>query len=173
MITRRHVQGGVESLAVYSNDEAHRFELTRRWGEGAGLLFIMLNPSRATELANDPTVERCEQRARRWGFPAFSVGNIFAFRATFPADLKRAADPVGVANDAVLTGLARQGGQVICAWGVHGAHLGRGAAVETRLRGEGLALWHLGLTKGGHPRHPLYLAYDRQPEPWNGAVTGR
>ena len=166
MITRRHVSGGVESVAQYSDDEAHRFELTRRWGAGPGLLFIMLNPSTATELANDPTVERCEQRARRWGYPAFIVANVFAFRATRPADLKRAADAVGPGNDAVLSTLARQAGQAICAWGLHGAHLGRGAGVEAMLRREGLALWHLGLTKGGHPRHPLYLSYDRQPEPW-------
>ena len=166
MITRRHVLEGCESLAVYSGDEAHRFELTRRWGDGAGVLFIMLNPSKATEAANDPTVERCEQRARRWGYPAFTVANVFAFRATLPADLKRSADPVGAGNDLVLTALARQAGRVICAWGVHGAHQGRGAAVEALLRGEGPGLWHLGLTKDGHPRHPLYLGYDRQTEPW-------
>jgi hypothetical protein len=166
MITRRHVSGGVESLAVYSKDEAHRFVLTRRWAPGPGLLFIMLNPSKATELANDPTVERCEQRARRWGWPAFSAANVFAFRATLPADLKRARDPVGAGNDAVLAGLARQAGRVICAWGVHGAHLGRGPAVAALLRGEGIGLWHLGLTRDGQPRHPLYLPYDRQPETW-------
>jgi hypothetical protein len=166
MITRRHEVAGCESLAVYSEDEAYRFALTRRWGAGQGLLFIMLNPSTATELANDPTVERCEQRARAWGYPGFSVANIFAFRATRPADLKRSAEPVGAGNDAVLADLARRAGQVICAWGLHGAHQGRGAAVEERLRDEGVALWHLGLTKGGHPRHPLYLGYDRQAEPW-------
>jgi hypothetical protein len=166
MITRRHVSPGCESHAVYSADEAHRYELTRRWGDGAGVLFIMLNPSTATELANDPTVGRCEARARHWGYPAFSVANVFAFRATLPADLKRAPDPVGAENDAVLTRLARQAGQVVCAWGVHGAYQGRGPAVEAMLRRENLALWHLGLTKEGHPRHPLYLGYARQAEPW-------
>ncbi|MEY3307813.1 MAG: hypothetical protein RLZZ413_1851, partial [Pseudomonadota bacterium] len=41
--------------------------------------------STATEFQNDPTVERCERRARALGFGAFRVTNIFAFRATDPA----------------------------------------------------------------------------------------
>ena len=167
MITRRHASDGVESLALYSDDEVYRFQLTRVWGDGAGVLFIMLNPSTATELANDPTVERCEQRARRWGYQGFSVANIFAYRATLPVDLKRAADPVGVGNDAILASLAQEAGAVLCAWGHHGAYLGRGLATERALRGTGLALSHLGLTKGGHPRHPLYLGYAQQPERWD------
>ena len=44
--------------------------------------------------------------------------------------------------------------------------LARGAAVEALLRGAGRPLWHLGLTQGGQPKHPLYIGYDRQPEPW-------
>jgi len=164
---RRHASGGVESLALYSDDEAYRFQLTRRWGDSVGVLFIMLNPSTATERTNDPTVERCEQRARRWGFQGFTVANIFAFRATLPADLKRAADPVGVGNDAILASLAREAGAVLCAWGHHGSYLDRGLVTERAFRAEGLALSHLGLTKGGHPRHPLYLGYAQQPERWD------
>jgi hypothetical protein len=60
-----------------------------------GALFIMLNPSTATEVQNDPTVERCERRARALGFGAFRVLNIFAWRATDPRDMRAAADPVG------------------------------------------------------------------------------
>ena len=166
MITRHHASGGVESLALYSEDEAYRFQLTRIWGQGPRVLFIMLNPSTATERVNDPTVERCEQRARGWGYHGFSVANIFAYRATLPADLKRAAEPVGAGNDAILASLAREAGAVLCAWGHHGSYQGRGLAVESALRGMGMALSHLGLTKGGQPRHPLYLGYAQQPERW-------
>jgi hypothetical protein len=29
-----------------------------------------------------------------------------------------------------------------------------------------LPVFHLGLTKAGHPKHPLYIAYTQQPELW-------
>ncbi|NHX27827.1 DUF1643 domain-containing protein, partial [Escherichia coli] len=48
----------------------------------------------------------------------------------------------------------------------HGAHLDRGPQVETLLRGTGLPLFHLGLTQAGHPKHPLYISYTQQPQPW-------
>ena len=59
--------------------------------------------------------------------------------------------------------------RIICAWGSHGEHLDRGRAVEALLRQGGWPLYHLGLTKHGQPKHPLYIAYTEQPRPW---VTG-
>ncbi len=166
MITRSHARGGCESQAVYSSDEAYRYALMRRWRAGPCLLFVMLNPSTATELSNDATIERCERRARMWGYGGLAVGNLFAWRATRPEDLKRAVDPVGPANDAVLLDLAGQADLILCAWGSHGRHLNRAAQVTRLLSGRGQALHHLALTRGGEPRHPLYLPYDLVPQVW-------
>ena len=167
MITRSHTKGDAPSTAVYSDCEAYRYSLTRVWDPaGRRVLFVMLNPSTATEVQNDPTVERCERRARALGFGAFRVTNIFAFRETDPRLLRRAAEPVGPDNDAALLEGAAWADQVIAGWGAHGEHLDRGRAVEALLRGAGAPLFHLGLTKAGHPRHPLYIAYAQQPEPW-------
>ncbi|KUJ78837.1 DUF1643 domain-containing protein [Ruegeria profundi] len=167
MITRSHTKGDAPSTAVYSDCEKYRYSLTRIWDPaGRKALFVMLNPSTATEVQNDPTVERCERRARALGFGAFQVTNIFAWRDTDPRKMRAAADPVGPENDAAILGGADWADQVIAAWGTHGAHLERGPAVETLLRGTGLPLFHLGLTKEGHPKHPLYIAYTQQPEPW-------
>lgn len=171
MITREHIKGDAPSVAVYSDCEAYRYLLTRVWDDEAPrALFIMLNPSTATEVQNDPTVERCERRARALGFGAFRVTNIFAYRATDPKVMRAQADPVGPENDtAIRKSLDWAGGpsdRIICAWGAHGAHLDRGAAVERLLRATGRELHHLGLTKAGAPKHPLYIAYEHQPEPW-------
>ncbi|WP_443069362.1 DUF1643 domain-containing protein, partial [Sulfitobacter sp. HI0129] len=57
------------------------------------VMFVMLNPSKADEIANDPTVERCERRARALGFGAFRVTNIFAWRDTDPRAMRAAAAP--------------------------------------------------------------------------------
>lgn len=167
MITRTHTKGDAPSTAVYSDCERYRYSLTRVWQpEGRRVLFVMLNPSTATEVQNDPTVERCERRARALGFGAFRVTNIFAWRDTDPRKMRAAADPVGPGNDAAIRAAIAWADQVIAAWGAHGAHLDRGGTVEALLRNAGSGAHHLGLTKQGHPKHPLYIAYARQPEPW-------
>jgi len=167
IIIRHHQKADAASVAVYSPCETYRYLLTRVWDEGGKkALFVMLNPSTATEVQNDPTVERCERRARALGFGAFRVTNIFAFRATDPRVMRAVADPVGPENDAAIAQSADWADQIICAWGGHGAHLGRGAAVAQLLRATGRPLWHLGLTQDGQPRHPLYIGYAQQPEPW-------
>ena len=103
MITRHHLKGDADSTAVYSPCERYRYLLTRTWDRaGPKALFVMLNPSTATELQNDPTVERCERRARALGFGAFRVTNIFAFRATDPRVMRADPDPVGPGNDAAI-----------------------------------------------------------------------
>jgi hypothetical protein len=167
MITRSHTKGDAPSVAVYSDCECYRFSLTRVWApEQPRLMFVMLNPSTASEVQNDPTVERCERRARHLGFGAFRVTNIFAWRATDPRDMKKASDPVGPQNDQTLVEGAGWADQIIAAWGVQGAHMTRGQEVAAQLRATETPLFHLGLSKQGHPRHPLYLPYAQQPERW-------
>ncbi len=168
MITRTHLKGDAESVATYSDCERYRYALTRVWApDGRHAAFVMLNPSTATEVQNDPTVERCERRARALGFGAFTVTNIFAWRDTDPRKMRAATDPVGPGNDAAIRDACRSADQIIAAWGTHGAHLDRGGDVRALLAGLGRPVHHLGLTKDGHPKHPLYIAYNVQPMPWD------
>ena len=167
MIIRQHQKGDAASMAVYSPDSRYRYALTRDWAAGQRALFVMLNPSTATEVQNDPTVERCERRARALGFGGFAVANIFAFRATDPRVMRAEPDPVGPANDATILDLAVRCDRIICGWGSHGAHLDRGARVAALLRATRNELYHLGLTLAGQPRHPLYIGYSQQPRLWD------
>ena len=174
MIERAHTKGDAHSTAVYSPCENYRYALTRIWAPaGRKLLFVMLNPSKATEVQNDPTVERCERRARALGYGAFSVTNIFAWRETDPRLMQKADDPVGPDNDRMILQGAAWADEIIAAWGVHGQHLGRGPSVARLLAGTGKPLRVLGLSKQGHPKHPLYIGYAQQPVPWVGAASER
>lgn len=174
MITRHFRKGDAESSAVYSRCEQYRYALTRVWDPaGRRVLFLMLNPSKATEVQNDPTVERCERRARALGYGGMRVVNIFAFRATDPRDLKAAADPTGPDNDTAIREGVDWADDVLAAWGAHGDHQGRGVAVAVLLTGLEGRLLHLGLTKVGHPRHPLYVGYACQPQSWDAADIAR
>lgn len=164
--------------AEFSPCRTWRYRLWRTWDDGRfPLVMLMLNPSTADEDRNDPTVERCERRARAGGFGGLIVLNIFAFRATDPRVMKAAADPIGPDNDAYLrrafkglVGARPDGlvGPVICAgWGSHGSHLGRDRQVKALARQSGIQLHCLGQTKGGQPRHPLYIGYDTPFRPWS------
>ena len=166
-IKKLHSQNGTASEAVYSPCERYRYSLTRVWNPAAKrLLFVMLNPSKATEVANDPTVERCERRARRLGYGAMRVCNIFAWRETHPDRLRKTKRPVGPLNDAALTEAGEWADHVLCAWGAHGNHRGQGQRVAKLLTGCSVPLFALGETKAGHPRHPLYISYDTPLRRW-------
>ena len=167
LIERRHESDGVVSTATYSPCEKYRYDLTRIWNpEGARLFYVMLNPSKATELRNDPTIERCQRRATRLGFGAMKIGNLFAWRETSPDALRKATSPVGPETDRLLLEGADWADEVLCAWGVHGTHRARSGAVASLLAESGARLMHLGLTKDGHPRHPLYISYGVKPTLW-------
>ena len=170
MITRTHIKDDAPSTATYSDCERYRYALTRTWDPASDrVLFVMLNPSKASEVQNDPTVERCERRARALGYGAFRVTNIFAWRETDPHKMRKAGDPIGPENDAAIRDGALWAHMIIAAWGTHGAHMGRGAVVEDLLHQTGKPLHHLGLSKHGHPKHPLYIAYRQQPLFWSAS----
>ncbi|WP_269586335.1 DUF1643 domain-containing protein [Roseibium sp. Sym1] len=118
----------------------------------------MLNPSTADSTQDDRTIRRCISFSLREGCAGLAVWNLFAFRATDPAAMKAADDPVGPANDTYLRqGLALASGPIIAGWGVHGSFMNRGQVVLDMF---GDRLKCLGRTKDGHPRHPLYLRSD-------------
>ena len=118
----------LEDNAVISACGRYRYLLTRQVGPGPRTAtFIMLNPSTADATNDDPTIRRCIGFARQWGCGRLAVLNLFAFRATEPADLKRAEEPVGPENRAWFerTLLGTPDGPVVCGWGVHGEHMGQ------------------------------------------------
>ncbi len=128
--------------------------------------FVMLNPSTADDMRLDPTCTRAQRYAKRWGYGGLIVTNVFAWRATDPRELEVARDPVGRANDRALLRAAREASLVVCAWGNHGSHGGRGARVAAMLREASVALHVLRLNGGGEPAHLLYLPGNLHPRRW-------
>lgn len=118
-----------ESGAEFSPCREYRYRLWRKWGDQPPAVFIMLNPSTADEIKNDPTIERCERRAIAMGFGGIRVANIFALRSTDPAALYRHQNPIGPMNNEAILESIKGAGIVICAWGGHGKLNGRGEAV--------------------------------------------
>ena len=146
--------------------------LWRSWAPGAGaVVFVGLNPSTADASRNDPTIRRCVGFARDWGYGAMIMVNLFDARATDPAVMKRRRAPLSRANDAVLLESARRAALVVGAWGVHGAHRGRGNAVRALLARHGVEARCFGLTASGEPLHPLYQRRERRADATLGAAS--
>lgn len=114
----------IEKAAVLSDCAKYRYTLTRRWDHSLpAAVFIGLNPSTADADLDDPTIRRCIRFARDWGYGALVMVNLFASRATDPADLPAGEMAIGPENDRLAwheTGHAlATGGIVIAAWGAH------------------------------------------------------
>jgi hypothetical protein len=80
--------------------------------------------------------------------------------------MKSAPEPVGRGNDAAIVAAAREAKLLVCAWGNHGAHLGRSGRVVALLRKAGVDLHVLKTNGGGEPAHPLYLRGSLRPQLW-------
>lgn len=156
------------SGAVFSPDRVHRYLLWRRWAEGAPLLWIMLNPSTADAHDLDPTLRRCIDYAKRWGFPAIEVANLYAFMSPEPAALRHASDPKGEANLRYLDEAIARSAKVILGWGHHAKKVDIPPVLEI-LQRHGRTPYCLGVTNAGAPLHPLYLKKDLQPVIWKAA----
>lgn len=156
--------------AILSPDGIYRYRLTREvaplTGEGK-LTWIMLNPSTADAVEDDPTIGRCMGFTRREGFAEMEVVNLFALRSTDPRALEEGEltpDPTGPLNAEYLEEALREADRIVVAWGVTkpGSRRARHAlafreAAKLAKRG----LWCLGENADGSPKHPLYVPGDQ------------
>ena len=153
----------IEKSAIFSPCRKYRFLLERHWKREKGYaLFVCLNPSTADENVDDPTVRRCIRFSERWGYGGLVVCNIFSIRSTDPKLLYQTdlLEPVKE-NYEYIQQYSKCASITIAAWGNHGHYLNRG---KTVLRYFLKSPHHLGLTKSGAPKHPLYLKSSTIPE---------
>jgi hypothetical protein len=166
----------VPDAALLSSDGVYRYSLEREWRAGRALwpmadiedlslaCWIMLNPSTADAMADDPTIRRCRTFSQREGLNGLLVLNLYGLRATDPSELNCGlCDPVGDNDTAILRTLKRPAiKRVFCGWGATPApnKAARIAAVLSIIRGYGHTPECLGTTADGSPRHPLYVHGD-------------
>ena len=154
-----------DSGAVFSNCFNYRYALWRFWDRKLPYaMFIGLNPSTADATKDDPTIRRCINFSKDWGYGGLVMANLFALRATKPKDmLSHNLPQKGMLNDDYLIELSKNAGIVIAAWGTNGEYKHRDEFVLNMIPG----MKHLGLTKHGKPRHPLYLKSNTKPQSFN------
>lgn len=170
-----------EAGAAFSACGRYRWLLRRSLDStrASGVLFIGLNPSRANGERDDPTLRRLQGFARSWGYGQLVVLNLFALVTPSPALLRRSSDPTGAAADAVLAAWLRrwslsQAWDLWLGWGAGGTLWRRDQQlvemVQSLMRQRravgGSPPGVLGITRGGQPRHPLYVPGRQTLQPW-------
>ncbi len=180
----------IDRETIFSPCRKYRYTLWRQWAKHVGdirelpfdgelkppghsdwipspyLMVIGLNPSTADETKDDPTIRRCIDFAKRWGFGALCMTNLFAWRDTDPEQMKKAPIPVGEQNHHYILSVASGAGLVLAAWGKHGRFLNQDLNVGNWLNGIGVKLHCLRQNKDGSPQHPLYVPAATQPIAW-------
>lgn len=167
---------GIERAATISPCERYRYMLSRKWAPGPTVLWVMLNPSSADALKDDPTVLRCISFSRSWGAGRLEIVNLAAWRTSHPDELHDAELPIGPDNNATITmaaGLAMSepGGRIVVAWGSSMRFddlapyffRGRDQEVLKKLQAFG-DVYCLGATKTGAPIHPMARGRSRVPD---------
>lgn len=140
---------------------SYRYLLNRRWEDGRIMTFVMLNPSTADAETDDATIRKCIGFAKKNGFGAVSVVNLYAFRATKPSDLKANGFPVGDDNDAYIQHAMLNTDRVVLAWGDNAREqVERVNQVLKIIKESGHRPYALKLTTKGVPSHPLMLPYS-------------
>ena len=170
-----------ETGAIFSADRRYRYRLTRRIGDGElAVMFMMLNPSKADETRDDPTIRKCCGFAKRWGFGWMHAVNLSPLMATRPADLAACLpEPACVQdrNKRVIMETVSISDLIVAAYGNAGRLLlVKVEGAQNRIPEVVWPLWDadryvycLGLTKLGEPRHPVRAGYDIEPLPFGDA----
>lgn len=176
--------------AIVSACGGYRYYLWRTVASGPRrVVFVMLNPSTADALVDDPTIRKCWGFTERWDFDRFDVVNLFAYRATKPKTLEAAwhngQNIVGPENGTWLRHAVHNAHLVVFAWGGSVPKVGH---LESRVIGAlldvagptsnsvgssanraGIPVMCLGYTQDGQPRHPLMLPYTTPLVAFGGA----
>lgn len=148
--------------AIFSDDKKHRFVLWRYWKPGRPfILFIGLNPSRANEFFNDPTIKRCISFAKREGYGGMLFGNLYSLKSPNPAVIKHDLEGANHPNHyRYLVGMLDLCSTVVPCWGSWDFISDAESHVRSLIRSAGRPVMCFGTNRDGRPKHPLYLKSD-------------
>lgn len=152
--------------ALISKDGLYRYILTRVWNDNLEqVVFVMLNPSTADAEDDDPTIRKCIALAKSWGYGSIKVVNLFAYRSTDAMKLKdhKLSTIIGEDNNIHVYTTCKEADLIVLAWGdsLGKCKLEAPKAILSQIPLE--RAHHLGLTRNGRPKHPLFLKGDVKP----------
>lgn len=154
-----------DKQAEISDDQLYRFLLTREWDSNKGkVMWIMLNPSTADAMNDDPTIKKCVSYADKWGYGSIAVVNTNPFRSPNPKEMRGHSLPVDVwvQNHAVIERESANADMIVAGWGNDAEF----EALKFFVNRFGNRLFALQVNNTAHPAHPLYLNGSLEPRPY-------
>jgi hypothetical protein len=162
----------IESGATFDSTGKYRFSLWRLWDiSKPHVVFIMLNPSTANAETDDPTIRRCVNFAKTWGYGGLKVVNLFPLVSAYPKVLliERHWVQENIAENIILDEV-KGAGIIVAAWGSFREAQERSLYILNML--DGYPLYCLGVNKDGSPKHPLYIKGDVVPQQYLKGRSG-
>jgi hypothetical protein len=157
--------------AILSNCTLYRFFLERLWDDTLPTLPVcMLNPSTGDAEQDDPTIRRLTHFGKSWGYGGLAIVNLYPLRSPKPEVMwtseHRSHDDNDDWLDAIIANAENNGNKLLIAWGNDGNWKGEADRFLTRVqeRSKTVELVTLGMTKHGHPRHPMALGRGPVPD---------
>ena len=173
--------------AAFSSDKKYRYLLSMKYANtlldserDKSIAVIMKNPSAADEKKADATIRKVETFVynRFLDVRQLHILNIFAFRATEPADLNQAFDVgdamevIGTENDRIIRNTLAEMDYIILAWGNTSGidkTMYEERIYRVKMMMEEVSRHKIftitGRTKTKHPLHGLMWGYDYDIKP--------
>jgi len=152
----------LDAGASFSKDRTKRYALWRIWDDTKPkVMFIGLNPSKANETQDDPTIRRVIRFAHDWGFGAVYMCNLFSQVTPYPEELKLSTFTFDDVYILIQTSMLCD--EVVFCWGAFkGSEIRAQQAIKMFPNAVALEI-----NKNGSPKHPLYVRadIDRVPYP--------
>lgn len=163
--TKCLADGSAGAVHAGTLEQLHRLKLWRVWDVGKPtVLIVMLNPSLADAMNDDPTLRKCIGFAKRWGMGRLLVGNLYTVVSPYPGMCREPFAQAPGADEA-LHEMAVEADMIVAAWGTQPWLETRPQVVRDLLERH-KQLRCIGRTKDGQPRHPLYRSYEAALEPY-------
>jgi hypothetical protein len=143
--------------AKFSPCKKYRLQLWRLWDDQLPIImFLMLNPSSADAHNDDPTIRRCVNFTKNWGYGGFYIGNLYPLISSKPKLLLESLSVSHSENKLNLDEMAEKCDKIICAWGnfeiVKKLGIPNDFLIDYKNK-----LYYISKSKNETPKHPLYL----------------
>ena len=143
---------------IYSGSATERYVLGTAGNKT--LVVIGINPSTADKENSDRTITRVIGHAQRFGYDSFKMINIYPLRATNFAELPKEFDKkLHEQNLIEIKKAIQNASAILCAWGTYIYSRDYFKICYKELSeiiiNANIPTYCLGVTKGGHPLHPL------------------
>lgn len=153
--------------AIFSRCGKYRYRLDRQVQEsGIVIAFFGINPSKANDIENDPTVKKWLVFAKKNNARKFIVGNIFSTVTPYVHELPENINSIDDDNELHLDSIISEADVLVPCWGTR-------EKVPTilhpyfdmimdKLKKSQKPIFCFGLTKSGDPKHVGRLSYETE-----------